>query len=57
MAYPYCEGDATQDLERVTALGYRLFRCRRCRRTVNERTGTPFTYLQVPTNIVLLVVL
>jgi len=57
MACPYGQGDATQELERVTALGYRLFRCRPCRRTFNERTGTPFNHLQVPTDIALLVVL
>jgi len=57
MACPYCQGDATQELERITALGYRLFRCRPCRRTFNERTGTPFNHPQVPTDIALLVVL
>ena len=57
MGCPYCQGDATQDLERRTALGYRVFRCRPCRRTFNERTGTPFNHLQVPTDIALLVVL
>jgi putative transposase len=38
-------------------LGYRLFRCRPCRRTFNERTGTPFHHLQVPTDTALLFVL
>ena len=57
MACPYCQGDATQEVERATALGYRLFRCRPCRRTFTERTGTPFNHLQVPTDIALLVVL
>ncbi len=52
-----CQGDATQEMERATTLGYRLFRCRPCRRTFNERTGTPFNHLQVPTDIALLVVL
>jgi len=42
MGCPYCQGDATQEMERTTAWGYRLFRCRPCRRTFNERTGTPF---------------
>jgi len=51
MACPYCQRDATQ------ALGYRLLCCRPCRRTVNERTGTPFNHLQVPTDITFLVVL
>jgi len=41
----------------VTALGYHLFRCRPCRRTVTERTGTPFNHLQVPIGIALFVVL
>ena len=57
MACPYCQGEATQQLERVTGWGYRLFRCRPYRRTFNERTGTPFNHLQVPTDIALLVVL
>ncbi len=57
MACPYCQGDAAQELERTTALGYRLSRCRPCRRTVNERTGTPFNRLHVPTDSALLVVL
>jgi transposase-like protein len=38
-------------------LGYRQYRCRPCRRTFNERTGTPFNHLQVPTDVALLVVL
>jgi len=57
MACPYCQADATLELERATALGYRLFRCRPCRRTFNERTGTAFNHLQVPTDGALLVVL
>ena len=57
MTCPYCPGDATQQRERTTAWGYRPFRCRPCRRTVNERSGTPFNYLQAPTDIALLVVL
>jgi hypothetical protein len=28
-----------------------------CKRTFNERTGTPFNYLEYPTDIILLVVL
>jgi transposase-like protein len=30
---------------------------RACRRTFNERTGTPFNYLEAPTDVVFLVVL
>lgn len=40
-----------------TSLGYRMFHCRVCRHTFNERTGTPYNHLQVPTDIALLVVL
>ncbi len=34
-----------------------MFHCRACQRTCNERTGTPFNHLQVPTDIAVLVVL
>lgn len=57
MTCPYCPGKATQERERMTALGDRLFRSRPCRRTFNERTGTPCNHLQVPTDSALLVVL
>ena len=40
-----------------TNLGYRTFRCPVCRRRYNERSGTPFNDLSVPTDIVFLVVL
>jgi transposase-like protein len=33
-----------------------MCRCRACGRTCNERTDTPFHHLQVPTDVVLLVV-
>ena len=57
MPCPHCGQTAAAELPRRTALGYRTFRCPRCRRSFNERTGTPFNHLQVPTDIVLLVVL
>ncbi len=57
MPCPHCAASATTELPRRTALGYRTFRCRACRRTCNERTGTPFNHLQYPTDVVLLVVL
>ncbi len=52
-----CAATATTEQSRRTALGYRTFRCRACRRTFNERTGTSFNHLQYPTDLVLLVVL
>jgi len=52
---PYCAATATAEEPRRTALGYRTFRCRRCRRIFNERTGTSFNHLHVLTDVVLLV--
>ncbi len=57
MPCPYCADPTTRDLARRTTLGYRMVRCSACARTCNERTGTPFNHLQVPTDIALLVVL
>ncbi len=57
MPCPHCAATATIEQPRRTALGYRTFRCRACRRIGNERTGTPDNHLQYPTDLVLLVVL
>ncbi len=57
MPCPYCAATATAEQPRRTALGYRTFRCRACRRVFNECTGTPYNHLQYPTDLVLLVVL
>ena len=57
MPCPHCAATATTEQPRRTALGYRTFRCGSCRRICNERTGTPYNYLQYPTDLVLLVVL
>jgi len=57
MPCPYCAAPTTTEMVRRTTLGYRMFHCRACRRTCNERTGTPFNHLQVPTDIAVLVVL
>ena len=34
-----------------------MFRCKVCRRTFNERTGTPFNFIEVPTDILFQVLL
>src|SRR5260370_39178150 len=57
MNCPYCRSPATKEQNKKTSLGYRSFRCLTCRRTFNERTGTPFNFLEEPTDLVLLVVL
>jgi transposase-like protein len=56
MNCPYCLSTTTTQQSKATSLGYRTFRCSACRRIFNERTGTPFNYLEYPTDIVLLVV-
>src|SRR4028119_2501181 len=57
MACPHCAATTTTEQTKRTQRRYRTFRCSVCRRQFNERTGTPFNYLEVPTDIVLLVVL
>jgi putative transposase len=57
MNCPYCASMAIKEQTKKTSLGYGTFRCLACKRTFNERTGTPFNFLEYPTDIVLLVVL
>jgi transposase-like protein len=57
MTCPHCTATTTTELRKRTQLGYRIFRCAACRRQFNARTGTPYNYLELPTDIVLLVVL
>ena len=57
MSCPYCHSHLISKRDRTTDLGYRVFRCHRCCRKFNERTGTPFNYLEFPTDIVFQVVL
>ena len=57
MNCPHCHSAVTTERSDRTTLGYRKFRCRHCGRAFNERTGSPYNWLQYPTDIVLLVVL
>lgn len=57
MTCPHCDATTTRELTKRTQLGYRTFRCSGCQRQFNERTNTPYNYLEFPTDIVLLVVL
>jgi transposase-like protein len=52
MDCPHCHSAQTTRLQRTTGLGYAVFRCQRCGGTFNERTGTPFNFIEVPTDIV-----
>ena len=57
MTCPHCLCDRTTKLDQPTKLGYKRHCCDGCGRTFNERTGTPYNFLEYPTDIVLLVVL
>ena len=57
MTCPHCSCDRTMRLNQPTKLGYKRLRCSECGKTFNERTGTPYNFLEYPTDIVLLVVL
>jgi putative transposase len=57
MTCPHCQSTATTERSDRTELGYRRFRYWACHRGFNERTGTPFNWLQYPTDVVCLVVL
>src|SRR6187431_1818694 len=57
MNCPSCASTEIAERAKKTSLGYRTFKCQQCKRTFNERTGTPFHSLEYPTDIVLQVVL
>ena len=57
MPCPHCQAPRIQEQIKKTSLGYRTFRCTACTRRFNERSGTPFNDLSVPTDVVFLVVL
>jgi putative transposase len=52
---PHCESTDASERRDRTELGYRRFRCRTCKRELNERTGTSVNHLQYPTDVVCLV--
>ena len=57
MNCPHCTYLTTKEQSKKTTLGYRTFRCSSCQSIFNERTGTPFHYLEYPTDTIFLVVL
>ena len=57
MICPHGQSQRLHKLERTTDLGYLLFRCGDCGRKSNERTGTPFNFLEFPTDTVFEIVL
>jgi transposase-like protein len=57
MNCPHCHSTNTTKLKRTTNLGYAVYRCKTCQCTFNERTGQPFNYVEVPTDILFQVLL
>lgn len=57
MNCPHCTATSTRERAKKTKLGYATFFCPQCQHFFNERTGTPFNYLEFPTDVVLLAVL
>src|SRR3954462_10569370 len=54
MNCPHCQSSSTAEQEGRTVHGFRRFRCRKCGRRYNERTGTVLNRVQVPTDIMFL---
>lgn len=57
MNCPHCSSTRTTQLQRTTDLEYFVFRCKDCCHMFNERTGTPFNFIEVPTDIIFQVLL
>src|SRR5688572_26884529 len=57
MPCPHCCSAKTTERSDRTAHGYRRFRCWGCGRGFNERTGSVLNRLQLPTDVVFLIVL
>lgn len=57
MRCPHCSSTVTTERSDRTAHGYRCFRCKGCGRQFNERTGSALNRLQLPTDVVFLIVL
>lgn len=53
----HCASTNTTRLKQLTNQGYLRFRCCGCGQTFNERTGTPFNFIEVPTDLLFEVLL
>jgi transposase-like protein len=55
MNCPHCQSKNTYCRSGTTVLGYKRYQCCNCQKRFNERTGTPYNFLQYPTDIVFLI--
>ena len=56
MDCPDCQSINTQEIKKKTALGYKQYRCCKCHRQYNERTGTKLNFIEYPTEVVMIAV-
>jgi len=56
MQCQYCESIGTTLRNGLTDLGYKRYRCSGCSKRFNERSNTPYNFIEYPTNMVQLVV-
>jgi putative transposase len=57
MSCPHCTSLKIANRSRLTAHGYKTFFCKNCKRTFNERTGTPFNRSRLQTTTLFKIVL
>jgi len=57
MDCPHCNLSNTYARNTTTTLGYQEYRCQKCNRQFNERTGTVFNFIEYPTEIVVMTVI
>lgn len=50
-----CHSTQVTELSKTTGLGNKQYRCMYCRKQFNERTDTPFNFIQYRTEVVMLV--
>ena len=56
MDCPHCQPKQRLKIKMKTVLGYEQYRCYKCQRQYNERTGTTLNFIEYPTEVVMLAV-
>ncbi len=56
MDCPDCQSKNTKKINNKTASGYEQYRCCKCHRQYNERTGTKLNLIEYPTEVVMIAV-
>jgi putative transposase len=52
MTCPHCSSLKIANRSRLTTHSYKTFHCKNCKRSFNERTGTPFNRSQIQTTTI-----